>query len=316
VVPVTFKLLTQPNRAMDVDIPYAMEKHIPILPLLMEPGIDAFYAEKFGERQYLSPNSTDSTEVSYKEKLKKYLESVLVSGELAQRIRAAFDAYIFLSYRKKDRVHANELMRLIHSYPECRDIAIWFDEFLTPGESFRESIDKILGDCQLFTLLVTPNLLEEPEGKPNFVMAEEYPAARRLEKDILPAQGVLTIRHTAAAQGVGDQADPAGEQPKCHPHRAFVDVLTVTDQFCHHIVPLTGSADGAGLAMVNPGHSVVQMCQVPGTGCKHSLCLVIGAVRVGNRYGTQLTGLFGKCCRTRQLCRHIRNADQSLRAFI
>ena len=63
---------------------------------------------------------------------------------MAKRVRAAFDAYIFLSYRKKDRKYANELMRLIHSNPECRDIAIWFDEFLTPGESFKENIEKIL----------------------------------------------------------------------------------------------------------------------------------------------------------------------------
>lgn len=40
VVPVTFKLLSTPNRAMDEDIPYAKEKHIPILPFMMESGID------------------------------------------------------------------------------------------------------------------------------------------------------------------------------------------------------------------------------------------------------------------------------------
>ena len=132
VIPVTYKLLTTPNRAMDIDIPYALEKHIPILPIMMESGIDAIYSkpDKFGELQYLNPNSMDITEIPYKEKLKKYLESVLISDEVAKRIRAAFDAYIFLSYRKKDRKYANELMKMIHSNPECRDIAIWFDEFI------------------------------------------------------------------------------------------------------------------------------------------------------------------------------------------
>ena len=41
IVPVTFKLLNTPNRAMDADIPYAKEKHIPILPFMMEQGLDA-----------------------------------------------------------------------------------------------------------------------------------------------------------------------------------------------------------------------------------------------------------------------------------
>ena len=194
VVPVTFKLLSTPNRAMEVDIPYALQEHIPVLPVMMEPGLDELYSmpDKFGELQYLNPNSSDTTEISYEEKLKKHLESVLISDALAQRVRAAFDAYIFLSYRKKDRRYANELMRLIHNIPQCRDIAIWFDEFLTPGKSFRESIDNILRDSKLFALLVTPNLLEEP----NFVMTDEYPAADRSGIPILPAEMEDTDRET------------------------------------------------------------------------------------------------------------------------
>lgn len=190
VVPVTFKLLVEKNRAMDEDIPYAFSKHIPVLPFMMESGIDELYSlpERFGELQYLNPYSSDITEISYKDKLKKYLEAVLISDEMAKRVRAAFDAYIFLSYRKKDRKYANELMKLIHNIPECRDIAIWFDEFLTPGESFKESIEKMLKDSKLFTLLVTPNLLEMPNGKPNFVMSEEYPRAKDSGIEILPIE--------------------------------------------------------------------------------------------------------------------------------
>ena len=206
VIPVTFKLLTKPNRAMNFDFAYAKKEHIPVLPIMLEPGIDDFYShpDKFGELQYLNPCSTDLTEISYEEKLKKYLESVLISDEMAKRVRAAFDAYIFLSYRKKDRRYANELMRLIHAKPEFRDIAIWYDEFLTPGESFNENIGKMLNDSKLFALLVTPNLLEEPNGKPNFVMGEEYPMAKNSGMDILPAEMEDTdkcTRHIFLKQG-------------------------------------------------------------------------------------------------------------------
>lgn len=188
VVPVTFRLLSTPNRGMDSDIPFALEKHIPVLPFMMESGLDEIFSCKFGQLQYLNLFTNDETEISYEEKLKKHLESVLISDEMAQLVRSAFDAYIFLSYRKKDRRYANQLMRLIHSYPQCRDIAIWYDEFLTPGEDFRDNIEKILHNSKLFTLLVTPNLLEEPEGKPNFVMGEEYPAAHRSGIPVLPAE--------------------------------------------------------------------------------------------------------------------------------
>ncbi len=215
VVPVTYRLLSTPNRAMDEDIPYAFRKHIPVLPIMMESGIDEIYSkpDKFGELQYLNPYSTDLTEISYEDKLKKYLESVLISDELANRVRAAFDAYIFLSYRKKDRKYANELMRLIHSIPECRDIAIWFDEFLTPGESFKENIEKIVGDCDLFTLLVTPRLLEKVVDKDgaerdNYVISTELPLARKKKEekgtDILAVQMESTDKEALLSINIED----------------------------------------------------------------------------------------------------------------
>lgn len=171
--------------------PFAASRHIPVLPIMIEAGIEDFYKERFGELQFLYPSGGDSTEISYSTKLDKYLDSVLISDELAQRVRKAFDAYIFLSYRKKDRKYANDLMRLIHSEPELRDIAIWFDEFLTPGESFQQNIEKMLDKSELFALLVTPNLLE----KPNYVMTDEYPMAMEKGKTILPAEMVATDRN-------------------------------------------------------------------------------------------------------------------------
>lgn len=190
VIPVTYNLLTTPNRAMNHDFAYAKSHGIPVLPLMMESGLDELYSapKKFGELQYLNPFSTNHTEISYTEKLRKFLDIVLISEELAQRVRSAFDAYIFLSYRKKDRAYANKLIKLIHNNPEYRDIAIWFDEFLSPGESFTENIEKILKNSELFALLVTPNLLEEPGGKPNFVMGTEYPAALASGMKIIPTE--------------------------------------------------------------------------------------------------------------------------------
>lgn len=227
VVPVTSRLLTQPNRAMDQDVPYALRANMPILPIMMERDLNKQYSQpdKFGSLQYLDRSSFDRTVIPFEEKLRKFLESVLISDEMTQRIRAAFDAYIFLSYRKKDRNYANELMRLIHRNPQCRDIAIWYDEFLTPGESFQESIDKILHSSKLFALLVTPNLLEEPDGKPNYVMAAEYPAAKASGIDIFPAEMEFTDKAslTEKYQGI----------PNCVPtcdENAFQDALLAAVQ--------------------------------------------------------------------------------------
>ena len=201
VIPVSLKLLLEPNRAMDVDFPFAQNHGITILPIMIESGIESVYArpDKFGKRQYLDSVTTDPTAVPYAEKLKKFLHSVLVDDETAQRIRRAFDAYIFLSYRKKDRRFANDLMRLIHKDPLCRDIAIWYDEYLVPSEEFDENIRKALERSELFTLLVTPNLINEE----NYVRTHEYPQARSSDKPILPVEAEKTDRKELEKQFEG-----------------------------------------------------------------------------------------------------------------
>ena len=184
VIPITFHLLSEPNRAMDVDYAFAVEKNIPVLPILMEPGLDQLFTIKFGTMEYLDRTVTDDTMISYEEKLKKFLQAVLISDELAERIRAAFDAYVFLSYRKKDRRYANQLMRLIHANPVCENVAIWYDEYLVPGESFEDVIREALHKSKFLMMVVTPNLTEEG----NYVQRIEYPEAQKAGKEILPVE--------------------------------------------------------------------------------------------------------------------------------
>lgn len=79
-------------------------------------------------------------------------------------------------------------MRLIHKNKFCRDIAIWYDEFLKPGENFNDSIKEALQKSNLFVLAVTPNLVNET----NYIMTTEYPMAQQEGKPILPVELVTT----------------------------------------------------------------------------------------------------------------------------
>lgn len=188
VIPVTTRFLIKKSHARDIELPFAKKHHIPVLPLMMENGLDDLFAQYFGNIQYLSPISIDKTEISFDKKLETYLASVLIGDELAERIRSAFDAYIFLSYRKKDRKYAQQLMKLIHRIPACRDIAIWYDEFLIPGEDFNDAIAEALQKSDLFTLVVTPNLINEI----NYVLSTEYPMAKNSGKIIIPVEMAKT----------------------------------------------------------------------------------------------------------------------------
>ena len=190
VMPVTTNLLCRENDALQVDFRFAVEKHIPVLPLMQEKGLEDLFNRKCGELQFLDKSNSDETAIGYEEKLDKYLDSVLVGDELAEKIRNAFYGYVFLSYRKKDRRYAQALMEMIHQNEAYEDMAIWYDEFLIPGENFNESIKAALDKSRLFVLAVTPNLVNET----NYVMTTEYPMAKEGGKPIFPAELVPTDR--------------------------------------------------------------------------------------------------------------------------
>lgn len=220
VIPVTRRFLTESNRAREVEFPYATERDdpIPVLPLMQEPGLEALFNEKCGTLQTIGRDSVVDREKalagkvqSYEEKLAAYLDSVLVGDELIAQIRSAFDAYIFLSYRKIDRDDAQKLMRLIHGNDFCRDIAIWYDEFLVPGQDFGEAIRDAMEKSSLFVLTVTPNLFSpDPDGGSNFVMGQEYPWARETGKPIFPVMMQPTDRDALRNrfERLPDCADP------------------------------------------------------------------------------------------------------------
>lgn len=202
VVPVTNVFLKTENDARKSELDFAIKTNIPVLPVLEEQGLEFLFNDVCGNLQVLNKHDPDPTALPYKDKLKLYLDTVLLKDEILDKIRKAFAAYIFLSYRKKDRRYAQDVMRLIHADPFTRDIAIWYDEFLTPGEDFNESIKEAFEKSDLFAMVVTPNLLE----KPNYVMTTEYPMAIKAEKKVLPIKAVETdeISLTDCYPGIPD----------------------------------------------------------------------------------------------------------------
>lgn len=196
VVIVTKKFLLEHSRAKNTDLPFALGQisygldstvcHIPVLPIVVEPSIfDLLNSDSLlGGMQCLSRFVSSDNGLSYEEKLKRFLDAVLISDDEKDLIQKEFAARIFLSYRKKDRALARKLMELIHNVDFCRDVAIWYDEYLALGESWHDNIFSELDANDMFLLNVTLNILEEG----NFVSEQEYPAAKQSGKPILPVE--------------------------------------------------------------------------------------------------------------------------------
>ncbi len=218
VIPITSNyLISESCFARDYEYGFAIENHIPIIPIAMETNLYRLFSDTmnnikkgYGDVNYINRASNDFTKIPYKEKLKSKLDSILIGDDLSARIRASFDAYIFLSYRKKDREHARDLMELIHRIPYCRDIAIWYDEYLVSGEKWRPAIIDAMKKSQLITLAVTPSLIE-PD---NYIAKHEYPDAIKLGKKIIPVMLMPTNYQELVKlyNGIGELIDGKNQE--------------------------------------------------------------------------------------------------------
>ena len=289
VIPITETFLTTPSMARDVEFPLTQEHHIPVLPLMQESGLVELFNSVCGDIQFLDKNATDATAISYEEKFTQFLTSILVGDELAEEIRSAFDAYIFLSYRKKDREYAKELMRLIHENDFCRDVAIWYDEFLTPGENFNDMIADALNKSALFALAVTPNLVNET----NYVMTTEYPMAQKAGKPILAAEIVPTDRAALEAHynGIPENVKATDTQTLANTLTAALETIALreNDSDPHHNY-LIGLAYLSGVDVEkNPERALSLITFAAEKGLPEALKKLVSVYRYGNSIDQNLS---------------------------
>ena len=173
----------------------ANELGMSIFPITYSNGTLAVFTELFGAMHCLSMQESRS-----REKLKERLELFLGSQALRDEIeKTAFTAEVFLSYRKLDLEEALSFMETLHSKQGLEGIAVWYDNYLTPGLKFDEEIQQAIVKSDVFVLLVTPRIVEKSQtGEENYVVREEVPFASKHNKDILPMESSLTDKATFA----------------------------------------------------------------------------------------------------------------------
>ncbi|EOS25915.1 hypothetical protein C806_01454 [Lachnospiraceae bacterium 3-1] len=180
VIPVTKRFLEEDNRARNVELNFALEHHIPVLPILQEVGLATLFSKKCGKMHCICKETYGK--IIYEKIMSIFLSSTLLSEKMIEEIRAEFKVQCFLSYRKIDRKYVNQIMKVLHKNEIMWDVAIWYDDYLIPGENFDDFIKKEIEKSDIFVLLVTPNLTIAE----NYVMKIEYPLAIEQKKEIIP----------------------------------------------------------------------------------------------------------------------------------
>lgn len=204
IVPVTKKFLEAGNRALDRDLSYAKKHNIPMLFLLQDDDLVDEFNRVCGNL-HLIKESDDQ----YKEKVDQFLSLLFTDEETKNKVKKSFDAKIFLSYRKLDRVHAKRLINLIHK--NYKYVSIWFDDYLTSGENFDVQIMSELKSSNLVVLVVTPNVLT----KGNYVRKREYPKAKiTYKKIVIPIEMAATDKGklSKAFHEIGKCVDSTDEE--------------------------------------------------------------------------------------------------------
>lgn len=178
IIGVTEKYIIWNNSGFVSETLNAIEMKVPLLPIMLECGIANLFNTRCGKYHYIENfknELSDDTLLQINNHIKSLSNRNLVSGDIRKQ-------KIFISYRKKDIQSLNRLVKLIDAHPERDKISMWYDTNLHPGDNYSLTIIDQLKTCDLFLMLITPNILEPN----NYVMRVEYPLAAKEKKRILP----------------------------------------------------------------------------------------------------------------------------------
>ncbi len=186
VIPVTWKFLEQENEARCTELPFALEHHIPVLPLLEEHGLEMEFQKVCGPIQCIDrlAENEDSDAVPYDQKIGRFFAEVMLDDVWEKKAEDEFSAVLHLCFLEPDRRYAQELAHLIHQTDRGQDLAIRYDKMTQPEENSTDQVREAMDECDALVFVVTPHILEPG----NFLLTTEYPAARESGKPILFAR--------------------------------------------------------------------------------------------------------------------------------
>lgn len=168
-----------------------ISNHIPVIPIAVQAGIKNMFSKEFGKQHCIIKDNKSNHDRYYKE-LRNHLKSIIISDKTLDEIKAAFDCHVFLSYRKNDAEKAKQVIKFLRQCKKLDEAAIWYDDYLIPGDNYETEIEEEIKNCSFFVLVVTRNVLEKSKNainnelQDNYVLRVEYPLALKYKKPIIP----------------------------------------------------------------------------------------------------------------------------------
>lgn len=174
------------NFARNYLFEYASQNRAYILPIKTRSSgrVSSEFSKVCGKLHVLNRGTS-----TYETDLKNFFDNVFepyrlidLSSEYQVLMDNLFRCRAFISYRKKDIAYLDRLLGFIRSIPELRDMAVFYDSALIPGENYNQRLENEIVRSDVVIFVVTPNLMEDG----NYVIREEYPLAVSEGKIIIP----------------------------------------------------------------------------------------------------------------------------------
>ena len=177
IIGITEKYITWNNSGFISEALPAINKGIPVLPVMLESGIVNLFNTRCGKLHYIE-NIGESFSKESLLKINNHIAAVFSDKSSDEDEKPK----IFISYRKCDSELLIRLADNIKSHSKGNKVSLWYDQSLNPGDNYSTTIIEQIEKCDLFLMLITPNILEPN----NYVMRIEYPLAVKRKKQIIP----------------------------------------------------------------------------------------------------------------------------------
>ena len=163
-----------------------IRSHARILPIQIEDtaGLGGRFTEQFGKLHVLKrfqPAYSTALGWFISERVDHH-RIVGLSPEQQEIRQHQFRFRTFISYRKKDAQYLGRFLERIRRMPELRDMSVFYDNDLVPGEDYNERLEQEINGSDVVIFIITPNMLEAG----NYVIRREYPQAVAGHKLLLP----------------------------------------------------------------------------------------------------------------------------------
>ena len=178
------------------------------------------------------------------ERINAFLNDVLVPEDLQARIRADFDAVMYLCFRKTDRKSVAEIKKMIHAHECARDLAIIHEELLTSSDEMNEKEARAMTDaCDVFGLVVSTNLIANGYQQ----IRDIFKYAKNLEKPVVSLE-INKVNHA-------DFYQIFTGAPACHDIRDARDMADRMQKTMDRLPSKAGKSDLAAGQEALPGQA-------------------------------------------------------------